>query len=52
MLVSRQHLSEAQRTIDEAERLMDWLQRAARRPRLYLAPVSDEAEDAPTQSPE
>lgn len=47
MVVSRQHLSDAQRTIEEAERLLDWLQRAAWRPRLYLVQVSSQTEEAP-----
>src|SRR5689334_8594518 len=47
MVVSRQHMYDAQRTIDEAERLLDWLQRTARRPRLYLVPDSNETEKAP-----
>jgi hypothetical protein len=48
MVVSRQHLSDAQRTIEEAESLLDWLRRAAWRPRLYVAPIKSETEGALT----
>jgi hypothetical protein len=50
MVVSRQQLSDAQRTIEEAESLLDWLPRAAWRPTLYLVSGRDEtveAEEAP-----